>query len=222
MYLNTIYDILYTTKNSAKHRYGVNSVLKIGEAIFEVENNKKIPTKDKLSAIQEMLGNDEMINLDDVATVYEAGRELMDFFGDLIEEFNRKYGRKIGRLENYFPRFRIGDEVYGSTAPDGKYLYTPGFTRHRKKDGVDTRQINTNFHQVLQEYSYRMSSYLSFYELADYVQPKDIQTNEVDENGKTIAKAISQKSGFYRDTTLALSGNISSYQKYVEIGRAHV
>ena len=38
------------------HRYGVEDVSRIGEAIFNVENNKKIPTEDKLSAIQEMLG----------------------------------------------------------------------------------------------------------------------------------------------------------------------
>ena len=206
VYLNEIYDILYTTKNSMGHRYGVEDVSRIGEAIFNVENNKNIPTEDKLSAIQEMLSENETISPEDVATIYEAGRELMDFFAELNDNFNRKYKRKIGKQENYFPRIRIGDEIYGSTAPDGKYLYTPGFTKHRNKDEIDTRQINTDFHKVLREYSYRMSRYLSFYELADYVQPNDLIVN---------GQRIPQKSGFYRDTTLALSGNISSYEKYV-------
>ena len=45
-----------------------------------------------------------MINLEDVATIYEAGRELMDFFAELNDNFNRKYKRKIGKARELLPQ----------------------------------------------------------------------------------------------------------------------
>ena len=178
--LQRIYDLQMTNKNGRGRAYRGEEIDAIGRTILEVDGNSKIEPKNKLNAIQNILGewaekNDTIINMNDIEEMYRAKQEIIAMFKGFIVEFNNSeiaklHGIQIGLIEEYGnPRIY---EQEGSAKPaKDKILHVPANVKERTEVDYNAEaKHNTNLYEVYLSYATSMAKYMAFYELAAYME----------------------------------------------------
>ena len=131
----------------------------------------------------------------------------------LIREFNATHAKKIGLQEDYFPREYDMRDVMEIGRPEKRYLYAPSATKKRELDKTQQEKMPDSLHHIMRNYLYKMSKYLSYYDLAQYHDPDPVKIGE-DKYGKPIFKDV--MSQFTRDLEIGRGKPNSQNNEYVQ------
>jgi len=176
-YLEQMHTLLLTPKNNRGAAYFGEEITIIGKTIIDVMADKDVDVANQPKEIKSRIeawnkANDGLINLNDVEEFYATQTELAQLFEGFITAWNADPAHEkaqIGIRENYVPWvYDIGNITTLVNQTKG-FLYRPGSAKQRKADEPSTRKkMRTNLFNVWRSYTYAMSKYMAYYDLAEY------------------------------------------------------